>query len=191
MDLDAEDPLELACGHVFGTACIEKWARNNGTCPMCRADVVAKNVFEEYEGELDRLQASTAWLQEFVGRDSHVEESSWYDDAFDPSFDGRKSETESDGSENLLNGHVDLITSGQVNHHLGEDIWITALQDQPTLFSPFKLRFHPYNEKTHDVDSLERFEELRHSHEKWMNESLEDEESDEEDPIGYFDVFPH
>jgi hypothetical protein len=37
MEHEAEDPFQLAaCGHVFGAACITRWAQTNKTCPLCR-----------------------------------------------------------------------------------------------------------------------------------------------------------
>lgn len=30
-----EQPIKLACGHVFGHDCLSKWLPNN-TCPICR-----------------------------------------------------------------------------------------------------------------------------------------------------------
>ena len=37
---DNRQPIELTCGHIFGTTCIEKWLSENDNCPMCRAIIV-------------------------------------------------------------------------------------------------------------------------------------------------------
>jgi len=37
---DNRQPIELTCGHVFGTTCIEKWLSENDNCPMCRAIIL-------------------------------------------------------------------------------------------------------------------------------------------------------
>jgi hypothetical protein len=39
---DNRQPIELTCGHIFGTTCIEKWLSENDNCPMCRAIIVGK-----------------------------------------------------------------------------------------------------------------------------------------------------
>jgi hypothetical protein len=39
---DNQQPIELTCGHIFGTTCIEKWLSKNNNCPMCRAIVVGR-----------------------------------------------------------------------------------------------------------------------------------------------------
>ena len=40
-DVDAEKPVSLRCGHVFGRSCLKEWASSlqvsKPTCPMCRA----------------------------------------------------------------------------------------------------------------------------------------------------------
>lgn len=33
-----EVPVQLACRHVFGGACIEIWASTNNNCPLCRGN---------------------------------------------------------------------------------------------------------------------------------------------------------
>ena len=30
----------LNCGHTFHFSCIQRWLRNNNTCPMCRSQVI-------------------------------------------------------------------------------------------------------------------------------------------------------
>ena len=39
---DNLQPIELMCGHTFGTTCIEKWLSGNDNCPMCRATLVGR-----------------------------------------------------------------------------------------------------------------------------------------------------
>jgi hypothetical protein len=40
---DNRQPIELTCGHIFGTTCIEKWLSDNDNCPMCRATLIGKD----------------------------------------------------------------------------------------------------------------------------------------------------
>lgn len=42
-----EEPIQLPCGHVFGTKCAATWFGENDTCPMCRA-VMIKNEARSY-----------------------------------------------------------------------------------------------------------------------------------------------
>jgi hypothetical protein len=40
---DNRQPIELTCGHVFGTTCIEKWLTDNNNCPLCRATLIGRD----------------------------------------------------------------------------------------------------------------------------------------------------
>ena len=36
-----EKPVELPCGHLFGSACIDRWLNDgNNTCPTCRHEIL-------------------------------------------------------------------------------------------------------------------------------------------------------
>jgi len=39
MDVDAEMPMQLSCGHIFGEKCISKWMSTKNTCPLCRCEL--------------------------------------------------------------------------------------------------------------------------------------------------------
>ncbi|KAI1514664.1 HRD1, HRD ubiquitin ligase complex, ER membrane component [Pyrenophora tritici-repentis] len=39
MGVDAEMPMQLPCGHVFGEKCISKWTSTKNTCPLCRREL--------------------------------------------------------------------------------------------------------------------------------------------------------
>jgi hypothetical protein len=36
---DREAPLEMPCGHVFGSTCLKAWLYQSPTCPLCRVEV--------------------------------------------------------------------------------------------------------------------------------------------------------
>lgn len=36
---EAERPLEMSCGHVFGSKCLKEWLYQSPTCPLCRVEV--------------------------------------------------------------------------------------------------------------------------------------------------------
>jgi RING-H2 zinc finger domain len=40
---DNRQPIELTCGHIFGTTCIEKWLSDNDNCPLCRTTVTGRS----------------------------------------------------------------------------------------------------------------------------------------------------
>ncbi len=40
---DNRQPIELTCGHTFGTTCIEKWLYENDNCPLCRTTLLGRN----------------------------------------------------------------------------------------------------------------------------------------------------
>jgi hypothetical protein len=44
---EAEFPLAMPCGHVFGSTCLKEWLHESPTCPLCRVEV------ESYSDEPD------------------------------------------------------------------------------------------------------------------------------------------
>jgi hypothetical protein len=36
---DAETPLQMSCGHIFGSSCLKEWLYHSPTCPLCRVEV--------------------------------------------------------------------------------------------------------------------------------------------------------
>ena len=36
---EREYPLEMPCGHVFGSTCLKAWLYQSPTCPLCRVEV--------------------------------------------------------------------------------------------------------------------------------------------------------
>jgi hypothetical protein len=39
MDGDAEMPVRLPCGHIFGDTCTSKWMSTKNTCPLCKFEL--------------------------------------------------------------------------------------------------------------------------------------------------------
>ncbi len=48
---DAERPVSLSCGHIFGSSCIKAWASqvSQPTCPMCRTILTPPSSIERWE----------------------------------------------------------------------------------------------------------------------------------------------
>jgi len=36
---DAEVPVQMPCGHIFGSTCLKEWLYQSPTCPLCRVEV--------------------------------------------------------------------------------------------------------------------------------------------------------
>lgn len=36
-----EEPLEMPCGHTFGSLCLRKWLERSPTCPLCRVEIAS------------------------------------------------------------------------------------------------------------------------------------------------------
>ena len=52
-DTDAEKPIYLRCGHIFGSFCIKAWVSSSQasqpTCPMCRVVLTPSSSIERWE----------------------------------------------------------------------------------------------------------------------------------------------
>jgi hypothetical protein len=168
MDPEAEEPVQLVCGHFFGATCIGKWVRTNSTCPLCRAELKSQTTI--------------------VGKDV-VEDLSWQDEVEYDSDTNGVSEAE------YLNAQQGFETPLQIHYRTGEDIWLTvAYQEELTpLYTPHKPSF-----SFDDIDTVELamddwftelvdcHDELVDSHGQWMNDYLHDEGA-----IDFFDVLSY
>jgi hypothetical protein len=163
MNPEAEEPVQLACGHVFGISCLEKWIRSNGTCPLCRADLNIQNTPDE---------AMDAF--------SYVEYVSW-----------QSVETDADGKSEAeyFDANEEFETPCHAQYRPDEDLWIATAYDEElySLYTPLKPYFSSAID-TFDIALDERFKELIDCHEQWMGDILGYEEHDEH-AIGLYDVF--
>ena len=41
-NISSKSKITTSCKHVFHSACLERWTRENTTCPMCRAEIILK-----------------------------------------------------------------------------------------------------------------------------------------------------
>ena len=66
--LDSKDGvLEQPCGHIFHTQCLDKWRLIRHNCPLCRTNVLEKDITVAYNkwrivystGQKDTVSAST------------------------------------------------------------------------------------------------------------------------------------
>lgn len=63
---EGEVPLEMPCGHVFGSICLKEWLYQSPTCPLCRVEV------ESYTEE-PQLPQGAQGLPPFTGLPSFSE----------------------------------------------------------------------------------------------------------------------
>jgi hypothetical protein len=197
---EAEAPVQLTCGHIFGNTCMNIWRETSSTCPLCRAnlDFADNDIYEE-----DSATSTHRFVEQF----SHAEDFSWQSDAFsdydsDSDFDSR---SEAEDEDIWFDAHAEVsasdppltslpsISPGHVIFNLSEDIWITARHEEQVSEASPSIPFNDLfeDDKALDLDYSDSFDDLQELHEQSMTEVLEDEDSDDEDAIGYFDVFPH
>ncbi|KAF2824282.1 hypothetical protein CC86DRAFT_420731 [Ophiobolus disseminans] len=170
MGSEAESAVLLKCGHEFGAMCIDKWNETNPTCPMCRAKLDFDDKDDIYE------QSDVALTHRFLEDVSHVEDFG---------------QAEFDNEEPWFDIHKELAASDIPT--FDEDIFITAYHDENIResLSPIGPRHPSFEDKLFDMDPSDPFDELRSHHEQWMTECLKDEDTDDENCISYFDIFPN
>lgn len=67
-----EGTYKLVCGHVYGRACLYKWARTQSTqqgfvaCPLCRCPMQGPETHILYALHHASGVLRTAWLHDFV-----------------------------------------------------------------------------------------------------------------------------
>jgi hypothetical protein len=175
----AEDPVQLGCGHVFGEKCLSKWLCTKNTCPLCRSSV--------------RLTFQNGIDQTLDERLSYGQDFSWsHDVGYEMDADG-----ESEAEDEFFDAQEDIVTPLEVYRLAEEDMWFTAAAYEenaswctPVKHSiPAKPSFASFTQPALSVQD-ERFDEFVKCHEQWMADSTHDDESDDEDCIGYLDVFP-
>jgi hypothetical protein len=75
-----EEPMQLPCGHVFGSMCILKWTMEKSTCPCCRASLFhhfedddtdceedGERAFDESNSYVEQHSLSYPWQSWFYG----------------------------------------------------------------------------------------------------------------------------
>jgi hypothetical protein len=167
----AELPVQLTCGHILGATCIAKWLETNSTCPLCRAQLHIQNDVHKALG--DSL--------------SYVEYLDWRHDV---DFEDTDGESEAEGE--WFDAQEGLVTALRGRHQRNEDLWLFAAWEENTaLYSPNKPRISLVNVDIDMCSLNDSFDDLVDCHEQWMVEILYDEDSEEEDAISFFDVFPY
>ena len=69
-----EDPVRLACGHIFGESCIQLWTfpkpfgSDCNSCPLCREPVFVLSDVQEmlYQEELDNFAADGCLIEDYT-----------------------------------------------------------------------------------------------------------------------------
>jgi len=211
----AEDPVTFACGHVFGATCIDKWSRTNSTCPLCRAELdFADDTYgDDLAAPTQGLDASFSQAEGFswdIDTSYDTESGMAFSSVSEAGVDWLDAQDELAASQELINPDValtvpeesildmstipeDIITPSQVMFDPSEDIFITASHEDQIFeaLPSIPPSFVSLDDKLFDFGSSDCFDELQDQHEQWMTECLEDEDTDDEDAIGYFDVFPY
>ena len=59
---ERETPLEMPCGHVFGSTCLKAWLYQSPTCPLCRVEVESYTD-EPQQPEIPPLDGQIPFLQ--------------------------------------------------------------------------------------------------------------------------------
>lgn len=182
---EAEDPVQLACGHIFGTACIHTWAAFSTTCPICRA-------------ELDFQDACTSDL--------------WQNQEENETYPPIVSQADADRYTDWHGGFTGLpVIPGQYE----EDLWLAlAYEEAHALCTSRKYRFSAYEEDameslcsrkrlkhvnlfpSDDYHAYSRntedriFEELIDYHAEWMIYTHSTDDTQDDFAITYHDLFP-
>jgi hypothetical protein len=173
MNSEAEDPVQLVCGHVFGTTCIEKWVRTNSTCPLCRAQLNFQSKTDE-EAIIDSL--------------SYTGHFSWHREVDHETDANGESEAE------YFDAQEEFETPRHIHYHPSEDIWLTLAyyEDLTKLYTPLKPSF------SFDISKVELciddcfhefvdcHNELVDCHEQWMSDFIHHEH--DTGAIGFSDV---
>ncbi|KAF1913181.1 hypothetical protein BDU57DRAFT_458037 [Ampelomyces quisqualis] len=168
MDPEAEDPVQLPCGHVFGEMCVFLWAETSNTCPMCRAELDLQN---DTDADMLIFEHSSSQGQMDIDGESQDE----YFDAQERCADDECEAEYFDAQESCADSH----------HHSCED-------------SPLGEPYPALEKYAYPVDLVQakdsHFDELIKCHEKWMITSFDDDDdydSEDEFAVTYFDVFPY
>jgi hypothetical protein len=176
MEPEAEEPVQLVCGHVFGATCVGKWVRTNSTCPLCRAELKFQSIIDE-----------EAVVEGF----SYHDNISWQDEV---NYDSDSEEVE------YFNAQQGFETPAQIQYRSAEDIWLTVAYREvtPQLYTPLKpsFSFGDINSVELAVDDcynelIDCHDELVDCHKQWMSDYLNDGERDNEDAIKFSDVLSY
>lgn len=169
----AEDPVQLTCGHILGATCIARWLETNSTCPLCRAQLRIQNDVDQ------ALDDSLSYSENFSWR-RYVD--------FEEDSDG-ESEAE---LEQWFDSQDFFFNPLRVRRAREEDIWLNvAWEEYAPLYTPIKSRFTSVHLEPDTISLKNSFDELTNCHEQWMADALYDEESEDKDAIGFYDVFPY
>lgn len=132
----SEEPIQLACGHVFGATCIQKWMLTKNTCPLCRTEINWSKVsygfkpwHNEYESRSEAFRASSTYPTD-------APQLNWQADL------GTNSAVQ-DPHSHLEDIWLDPET---YQSNTAEDIWLdpqTYTLHQPNTTKPHHHRTHP------------------------------------------------
>jgi hypothetical protein len=196
MNSEAEHPVQLPCGHVFGTTCIETWAQINSTCPLCRAHIHIHHEVDTADLSLCKIFSWQGGVDAGIDADGELEAGSveHFDaqENFGTPEPALRCQLDKDvwlavAIEETSTGYMpSKFDSASGGTKTATDIWIDDVDDfieQYTIFGPYS--YYLATPPTTDFG----FEELLGCHEQWMIDSLNGEEASEEFCVSYFDVF--
>ncbi|KAH7382599.1 hypothetical protein DE146DRAFT_233355 [Phaeosphaeria sp. MPI-PUGE-AT-0046c] len=177
---DAEHPVQLACGHIFGLSCIDTWATFSATCPMCRAGLDFQDAY-----------TATFWQNQVEGETSSASVSQV-------------------GADECFGVRIEYTTPTMATSQFEDDMWLAlACHEADALCSSRKRRFSAYEEDAIENSRTRKrprhadpispdnrlayfeevsFNEFVTSHEEWMT-STSSTEGVDEFTVSYYDVF--
>jgi hypothetical protein len=177
---DSESPVQIACGHVFGENFLAKWFNTNSTCPICRQQPRG----HETPRTRDSRNQDHQW--------HNAVEYDWLETDFDP--EAETAQTES--SRRFAKESHPVFTSQNRLCHRNGDIWLTYVYEEqampciPDSSSLLKHSLTPFEHEPNTSVFDESFKELTECHEEWMAEALKDCETDDEEELYFYDVYP-
>jgi len=158
---EAEEPIQLACGHTFGLTCAETWVSTNSNCPLCRC----------YADITDIVTPAHEWHDAV----EYIRSSNCPDD---PDIDsdlgnGLDTTTEFFDAHEFLDGQ-------------DENDWVSTSR-KPNGFHSLDKD----DDTQGIADLQLSFDKLAVCHAHWMAETLGESEEQEDNYVHFYGVFPY
>lgn len=179
---EAKEPVQLACGHIFGAPCIQTWSTLNTTCPICRA---------EFDLDLQNDAVAASSWQHQIDTDSPL--TGYASEYFEMRGDfttliSTTDQLEEDMWLTLANDETNtLCTSRRRRFSVYEDDIMESHRSTKRHKHVNWVSFETCHSYTTEIDDVS-FDELINSHEEWMTCTSSFEELDDEFAVGYYDV---
>jgi hypothetical protein len=159
---EAEEPIQLACGHTFGLACVESWVSANSNCPLCRCFTDISDISTPAHEWYDAV--------EYIRSSNRLD----------------NSDTDSDLGDDL-DGLLEFFDAHEcLDDHQREINWVTTIRGRKRFHSLWQ------DADTSGIADLQlSFDDLAVCHAYWMAETLDESNDQEDDHVHFYDVFPY